>query len=62
MRKLVLLCVLPIGACTVPMTKESMKPPVAKTVHYENHWHGEIFVDNYYWMREKAHPDVRAYL
>ena len=39
-----------------------MKPPVAKTVRYENHWHGEIFVDNYYWMREKEHPDVRAYL
>lgn len=62
MRKFVLLSLLPIGACSVLMTNESMKPPVAKTVRYENKWHDEVFVDNYYWMCEKEHPDVRAYL
>lgn len=44
------------------MTNDSPLPPVAKTVRHENHWHGEVFVDDYYWMREKEHPDVRAYL
>ena len=62
MRNLVLIGVLPIAACTVPMTNESIKPPVAKIVPHENHWHDEVFVDNYYWMREKEHPEVRAYL
>lgn len=36
--------------------------PVAKRVPHENHWHGEVYVDDYYWLRDKEHPDVRAYL
>lgn len=62
MRKLVLVGLLSIAACTAVMTNESPLPPVAKTVPHQNHWHGEVFVDDYYWMREKEHPDVRAYL
>ena len=62
MRKFVLLGLLSIAGCTPFMTNDSQLPPVAKTVRHENHWHGEIFVDNYYWLREKEHPDVRAYL
>lgn len=62
MRNYVLLSVLPIAACTIPMSNDPIQAPVAKTVRHENHWHGEVFVDNYYWMRNKEHPDVRAYL
>jgi len=62
MRKFLRASLLSIAACSVLMTNESMLPPIAKSVRHENHWHGEVFVDNYYWMREKEHPDVRAYL
>lgn len=62
MRKFALIVLLGTTACSVFMTNESSIPPVAKTVPYENHWHGEVFADDYYWMREKEHPDVRAYL
>jgi len=62
MRTLATLGLLSVAACTTVMTNDSPLPPVAKTVRHENHWHGEVFVDDYYWMREKEHPDVRAYL
>jgi oligopeptidase B len=44
------------------MNNDSLSAPIAKRVRHENHWHGEMYVDQYYWMREKTHPDVRAYL
>ena len=62
MRKFLLGAMLSTAACSVLMTNESLLPPVAKRVRHENHWHGEVFVDDYYWLRDKQHPDVRAYL
>ena len=38
------------------------KPPVAKIVPRTTEVHGERRVDDYYWLREKENPDVRAYL
>jgi oligopeptidase B len=37
-------------------------PPIAKRVEHRQVWHGETFVDHYFWLREKANPEVTAYL
>ena len=44
------------------MTNDNPKPPVAKRVPHENLWHGQTYVDDYFWMRQKQDPEVRAYL
>ena len=46
----------PIPARTAP------EPPVAKRVPKFDEIHGERRVDDYYWLRDKADPDVRTYL
>ena len=40
----------------------SPKPPVAKKVPKTDVLHGETRTDDYFWLREKSHPDVRSYL
>ena len=37
-------------------------PPVAKKVPKTTEINGHTLVDNYYWLRDKKNPDVRAYL
>ena len=37
-------------------------PPDAKQVPHELEKHGDIRIDEYYWMNERDHPDVIAYL
>jgi oligopeptidase B len=37
-------------------------PPVAKKIPKITKIHGHILVDNYYWLRDKKNPEVRAYL
>ncbi|MFT6108472.1 MAG: oligopeptidase B [Planctomycetota bacterium] len=37
-------------------------PPVARIVPHELVAHGDTRVDNFYWMREKANPEVLSYL
>ena len=37
-------------------------PPVARTIPRTTELHGETLVDNYFWLREKENPEVRAYL
>ena len=37
-------------------------PPVAKKVPTERTHHGDTFVDNYEWLREKENPEVVAHL
>jgi len=39
-----------------------VKPPVARKVPKVTEIHGQKLVDNYFWMREKSNPEVRAYL
>lgn len=39
-----------------------MQPPVAKRVPVERTHHGETFVDDYEWLRDKENPEVVAYL
>jgi oligopeptidase B len=37
-------------------------PPVAKKIAKVDTLHGNVRVDNYYWMRDKKNPEVIAYL
>ena len=37
-------------------------PPRAKQVPHAQTWHGRRYEDPYFWMRQKDHPDVLAYL
>ena len=37
-------------------------PPVAKQVEHVSIWHGEKVNDPWFWLREKANPEVVAYL
>jgi oligopeptidase B len=37
-------------------------PPVAKTVPHVTEVNGHKMVDNYFWLRDKPNPEVRAYL
>ena len=37
-------------------------PPVAKKAPHVTEVHGRKLVDEYYWLREKSNPEVRAYL
>ncbi|MEH0158060.1 S9 family peptidase [Limibacter armeniacum] len=37
-------------------------PPVAKKVPVELTQHGDVRIDNYYWMRDRENPEVIAYL
>ncbi len=41
---------------------ESTPPPVAEKRPIERVHHGDTFVDNYEWLREKDNPDTIAYL
>jgi len=40
----------------------SIKPPEARKIEKDTNIHGEVLVDNYYWMREKTNPDLIHYL
>jgi oligopeptidase B len=40
----------------------SLQPPIAKKVPTERAHHGDVFVDNYEWMRDKESPELVAHL
>jgi oligopeptidase B len=40
----------------------TVKPPVAKKVPKTTEINGATLVDNYFWLREKSNPEVKAYL
>src|SRR5262245_38614886 len=37
-------------------------PPVARQIPKVDTLHGEVRVDDYFWLREKTNPEVTAYL
>ncbi len=47
---------------TQNMTAGRPTPPTAKRVPHEHRYHGEVYVDDYHWLRDKESPEVRAYL
>lgn len=50
----------PEPAAEPPTSK--VAPPVAKVEPTELEAHGDVRVDNYYWLRERDNPEVIAYL
>jgi oligopeptidase B len=52
------------AACSLALADDSpaVNPPVAKKVPKTTQINGASLVDNYFWLREKSNPEVRAYL
>lgn len=65
-RSITLSAIAALSIITIPMTNTSaqtdIKPPVAKVVPKTDTIHGDIRVDNYFWLREKTNPEVIAHL
>ena len=47
-----------LGACA----EESVSPPTAEKKPKELEIHGDVRVDDYYWLRERDNPAVIEYL
>src|SRR3954465_15821836 len=41
---------------------QQLSPPTARVVPRVETMHGETRVDNYFWLRDRADPEVLAYL
>jgi oligopeptidase B len=53
--------------CNIPLraadtTSTPLAPPVAKKIPKVTEINGRKLVDNYFWLREKKNPEVKAYL
>ena len=45
------------------MTKNSnINPPIAKKIPHQLEKHGDVRIDNYFWMKDREHPEVIDYL
>jgi oligopeptidase B len=49
-------------ALSPALADESAKPPTAKKVRKVETLHGQPWADDYFWLRDKANPEVAAYL
>ena len=56
-----LAAVLAVTACTAPAAGPG-DPPMAAARPHELETHGDVRVDEYYWLREREDPEVIAYL
>jgi oligopeptidase B len=52
----------PPPAAPPPPQEKALAPPLAKKSPITRELHGDAFVDEYFWLREKGTPDVTAYL
>lgn len=50
------------GTGTISNAADVVTAPIAKTVPFERVHHGDVFVDEYEWLRDKENPEVIAYL
>jgi oligopeptidase B len=50
------------SAAAADQPTSAPKPPVAKKVPHATEIHGMKLVDDYFWLRDKPNPDVRAYV
>lgn len=57
-----LLAIIPLCISVLTAADNAATPPVAKKLPHETQVNGQKMVDNYYWLREKSNPEVRAYL
>ena len=61
--KIVALCLLVVGVgILMTCSKADPQPPVADVVPHELEAHGDVRVDDYFWLRERENPAVIAYL
>ncbi len=51
-----------LTSAQTPANLEPAKPPGAKKVPKTTNIHGQTLTDNYFWLRDKPNPDVKAYL
>ena len=62
-RSRVLLVLIIVAVATIfSLAQQAPTPPVARRVEHKVVWHGETVVDPYFWLREKANPEVAKYL
>jgi oligopeptidase B len=54
--------VMALGLTPFAHADSDLTPPAAKRVEHREVRHGATVIDNYYWLREKANPDVIDYL
>ena len=40
----------------------TIKPPVAKKIPHQLEKHGDTRIDNYFWMKDREHPEVIKHL
>ena len=57
-----ILCVIPFSVLLLTAADNLPAPPVAKKIPHVTEINGHKMTDNYYWLREKTNPEVRAYL
>ena len=51
-----------LSAQIMPTSAVMPNPPVAKKIPKKMEIHGDVRVDDYYWMNERENPEVIAYL
>lgn len=61
MKKLMLIVFL-LSATFVSTQEITFKPPVAKIIPKIDTLHGDIRIDNYFWLRDRDNPEVKKYL
>jgi oligopeptidase B len=59
---IVLASAAPGDVSPVRLDPQAARPPVAQRVPWVVKVHGETYVDNYHWLRERSNPDVLAYI
>lgn len=62
---LMVLCLIFATSCKNEKTQQdrmNITPPTAKKIEKHLEIHGDVRIDNYYWMNERDHPDVIEYL
>jgi len=57
-----LILVIPISILVLTAADNLPAPPVAKKVPHTTEINGRKLTDNYFWLRDKPNPEVRAYL
>jgi oligopeptidase B len=57
-----LLALVPISVLAFTQADDLPSPPVAKKIPHVTEINGHKLTDNYFWLREKTNPEVRAYL
>ena len=61
-RRAQLIAIIPLSALLLTAADNLPAPPVAKKIPHVTQVNGRPLVDNYFWLRDKPNPEVRAYL